>query len=519
MAMTNLEVGPCKATDSPKVVVLVGKKAAIAGGGLAKHVPSMDSSVLQTMLEEVKPGDNGASTSTWLPGTGGGPATRLVLAVLPDKVSRHNSPICSHSITSLIQKEAGGKGDVRVLAAIDEESAVGPVACAVAKAFPLFNGKSKAEGEDEEAERTIRTSFVKADGSEVTEELRLAGARAAMGGVRRAANIADTPPEEMTAEALVQQATDVAKALGVKATVIRGPELDAKGYGGIWGVGKAAESPPGLVILSYEPEGATDATETVCLVGKGIMYDTGGLSLKISGAMCGMKHDNGGAAGLLGAFEAAVSLKAEQRLHLLLCIAENAIGPKAMRNDDILKCYSGKTVEINNTDAEGRLVLADGVAHATKHLSPNLVVDMATLTGAQMISTGKKHAAILANQEDVELRAVRAGRHSGDLAHPLVYAPELFKDEFKSKVADMKNSVKDRMNAQSSCAGTFIEQHLAKDYTGGWLHVDMAGPSTADERGTGYGVGFILSLLKVKAFAEASRQYLVSRSIPDAIGH
>ena len=122
---------------------------------------------------------------------------------------------------------------------------------------------------------------------------------------------------------------------------------------------------------------------------------------------------------------------------------------------------------------------------------------MATLTGAQMVATGRKHAAVMANTDALEQEAVLAGRHSGDLVHPIIYAPELYRAEFKSKVADMKNSVKDRMNAQTSCAGTFIGEHLHQDYTGEWLHVDMAGPSTDDERGTGYGVALLLGLSDV----------------------
>ena len=144
-------------------------------------------------------------------------------------------------------------------------------------------------------------------------------------------------------------------------------------------------------------------------------------------------------------------------------------------------------------------MLGDGVAHASSKLSPtpDLIVDMATLTGAQLVTTGKKHAAVMCNREEVEARAVAAGRHSGDLAFPIIYCPEFYRSEFASKVADMKNSVKDRMNAQTSCAGTFVGEHLDEDYEGGWLHVDMAGPATAGERGTGYGVGLLLSLAGV----------------------
>lgn len=218
--------------------------------------------------------------------------------------------------------------------------------------------------------------------------------------------------------------------------------------------------------------------------------------------MCGMKGDMGGSAGLLGAFFAAVRLQVPKKITLLLCLAENAIGPLAFRNDDILTMYSGKTVENNNADAEGRLVLGDGVAHATKHYAEDLdlVVDMATLTGAQLVTTGKKHASVLANTAELEQKALQAGLRSGDLCYPILYAPELLFSEFESKVADMKNSVKDRSNAQASCAGHFIEKHLAKDYEGGWVHIDMAGPSSRAERGTGYGVALILSLLEAPGF-------------------
>lgn len=324
-------------------------------------------------------------------------------------------------------------------------------------------------------------------------------------GVRLAARLSDMTPAELTTTAYAAECKAVADALGDTVTYreITGEAL--KPYGGLYGVGQAATCPPRLVILEYTPPegdvGESSPEKTVALVGKGIVYDTGGLSLKPKTGMCGMKHDMGGSAGMLGAFYSACKLKTPRKITLLMCLAENAIGPTAFRNDDILTMYSGKTVEVNNCDAEGRLVLGDGVAHATKHIEGlDLVIDMATLTGAQMVCTGKKHAGILANTEELEQRAVKAGLHSGDLCYPMVYAPELLKDEFNSKVADMKNSVKDRGNAQSSCAGHFIEAHLAKDYKGGWLHVDMAGPSTNAERGTGYGVGLVLSLLQAPGF-------------------
>jgi len=151
-------------------------------------------------------------------------------------------------------------------------------------------------------------------------------------------------------------------------------------------------------------------------------------------------------------------------------------------------------VEVNNTDAEGRLVLADGCAWVARNRCPDLLIDVATLTGAQAMATGKDIAAIVASDEETERRAVVAGRRSGDLVHPLPFAPELHRRELHSHVADMRNSVKNRGNAQASCAAQFIANHLG-DYDGQWLHVDMAGPSTAAGHGTGFGVGLLLALL------------------------
>lgn len=157
--------------------------------------------------------------------------------------------------------------------------------------------------------------------------------------------------------------------------------------------------------------------------------------------MPGMKRDCGGAAGILGAYYAAVKGGFGQNLHAVFCLAENAVGPEATRPDDIHTLYSGKTVEINNTDAEGRLVVSDGVVYADRDLKANIILDMCTLTGAQGVATGKFHAAHLTNSEAWEDLTSRAGRTSGDLSFPLVYTPELHFQEFSSAVADMKNSV------------------------------------------------------------------------------
>ncbi|XP_026316541.1 probable aminopeptidase NPEPL1 isoform X2 [Hyposmocoma kahamanoa] len=207
--------------------------------------------------------------------------------------------------------------------------------------------------------------------------------------------------------------------------------------------------------------------------------------------MVGMKGDCAGAAGVLAAFGVMVRARPTLNLHAVLCLAENAVGPKATRPDDIHKLYSGRTVEINNTDAEGRLVLSDGVVYAHRDLKADTIVDMATLTGAQAVATGKYHAAIVSNTSRLEALCTVAGLRSGDLVHPLPYTPELHFSEFSSSVADMTNSVADRNNAQPSCAGLFILAHLGFDFPGSWLHIDMAAPAGVGDRATGYGVALL----------------------------
>jgi len=290
---------------------------------------------------------------------------------------------------------------------------------------------------------------------------------------------------------------------------IAGTELRDGGFGGLWGVGKAAERLPILAILSFTP---ASPVKTVAWIGKGIVYDTGGLSIKTPTTnMCGMKSDMGGSAAVLGAFNIYVKSSKNaphlNTIHAIFCLAENAIGPLAVRNDDVLNMYSGKTVEINNTDAEGRLVMADGVAYASKHLNPDLIIDIATLTGAQLITTGKRHAGLVCNDDVMEALVIKSGKATGNIVFPMLYAPEvLFATQFSSKIADMKNSVKDRANAQASSAGHFVESHLVGDkwdYTkkvekkGLWVHLDIAGVATdSDDMGTGYGPALLNEIVR-----------------------
>ncbi|XP_968492.2 probable aminopeptidase NPEPL1 [Tribolium castaneum] len=430
------------------------------------------------------------------------------VAALPVKCSRHNTPSRAHAITRLVQSCTVGLDESIVI--ICERNDVYASGCAVARAFPLYSRKT---GSNTTEYSTVSVEFVivpsnsdEIDGTELSaEELKILDDAAT--GIRLAARIVDTPCNEMNVDHFLQEIREVGDALKIQPTIIRGEELAERGFGGIYGVGKAANVPPALAVLSYTPQGAHS---TIAWVGKGIVYDTGGLSIKGKTAMPGMKRDCGGAAGILGAFYAAVKANFTQNLHAVFCLAENAVGPNATKPDDIHTLYSGRTVEINNTDAEGRLVLSDGVAFAQKDLKANVILDMATLTGAQGVATGKYHAAVLTNNEDWENMAMEAGLISGDLVFPIPFCPELHFSEFSSAVADMKNSVADRSNAQSSCAGLFIAAHLGFDYPGVWVHVDMATPVHCGERATGYGVALLTTL-----FGKYCKQPLLKSIGPD----
>lgn len=479
---TRIEFAPAGTpVGSGKVLVVVGRAERLRAAAVTELLPPGAAAVWSAMIDGASPGDAGAATSTWL---ADGAFRKVAAVVIPDACSRHNAPARPDVILDHVAGQAGGE-DAAIVLALDRADHALAAATAIARAFPRFNRKS---GGGEEKSRTVTVGFVAPDAP--VDPARVA---IVTESVRLAADLVDRPTDELHTEAFAALARAQAESLGnphVKVETIAGTALKERGLGGLWGVGRAAMHGPALVVLTYDPPGAK---RTLAWVGKGLVYDTGGLSLKTKEGMPGMKRDMGGAAAVLGAFLAAVKLGTPARIHALLCLAENAIGPNAVRNDDILTLYSGKTVELNNTDAEGRLVLGDGVAWASKHLAPDVVVDMATLTGAQLMATGKRHAGIVCNDEQLEGACVEAGRRSGDLVHPLPYAPELFRREFKSDVADLKNSVKDRMNAQSSCAAQFVAEHLV-GYAGPWLHVDMAGPGDNGDRGTGYGVALLTTL-------------------------
>jgi probable aminopeptidase NPEPL1 len=427
------------------------------------------------------------------PGLLGGIATsrtpagkRLTVAALPDAPSRHTAPSRAEGIRKVTAAAGfGAAGRSAVLLVLDDEQHVLPAVNAVGRALPTYTAKSNAK-----TGGTLAVACTLRNGKALPVP---AATRDVVELARQAAHLVDTPPTELNPAEFAARARRLLRSVrGVRIREIAGDALLRSGLGGIHAVGRCAKVPPRLLLATA---GGPARGAHIALVGKGVTYDTGGLHLKARGMMETMKADMGGAAAMLAAFTALAKQRPPCRLSLLLCMAENAIGPAAYKPDDVLTLHSGKTVEINNTDAEGRLLLADGCSYAARVLGASIVLDAATLTGAQGVATGDVHAAIIANDERVEQALLDAGRATGDLCWPLPFAPELYRSEFASPVADMRNSVKNRSNAQVSCAAEFVHWHL--DGTkASWGHVDLASPAFRNDRGTGFGVALIVDAVR-----------------------
>jgi probable aminopeptidase NPEPL1 len=471
-----------------KTVAVIGPASLFRQSKLPKLLGKKLDGLIVALAKELDPGDLGSAGST-LTGT---EPVRLAVGVLPDRLSRYNSESraeCVRRVVAQIKGSPGAsKGKLAIILLVDDPAHVLAQAIAVGRCFPQYSGKSKPP-------KGPRVQLLAVDhrGEVVKPDSHVVGTVAI---VRDSAELVDTPPTELDPEAFAARVHTLLEGTDVHIEEIVGDELVARGLGGIHAVGRAALAAPRMVVASYDPDAGAEnndelpARRHVALVGKGVTFDTGGLHIKPRGGMEGMKCDMGGAAAMLGAFRVLVAARCPHRVSLILCLAENSVGPASFKPDDILTMHSGKTVEVNNTDAEGRLLLADGVSWAARELGADTIVDAATLTGAQLIATGVLHGAIISNDADLEAAAVAAGHSSGDLVHPLPFAPELFKQEFCSGVADMCNSVHNRMNAQSACAAQFVYNHL--DGTNvRWLHLDLAGPAFPKDRGTGYGVAVI----------------------------
>ena len=332
-----------------------------------------------------------------------------------------------------------------------------------------------------------------------TQELRAAAERAALVAERtnRARDLANMPPNELNPHTLGEKAQELAhEHEHLTCEVLATRELDALGMGALSAVGRGSRNEPRLIVLRYEPPN-THGDVVLGLVGKSITFDAGGISLKPAAKMEDMKGDMAGGAGTLHGIGAIAALQLPIRAVAVLAAAENLPGGDAFRPGDILRAANGKTIEIINTDAEGRLVLADALWYARREGATH-VLDLATLTGAMELALGDLYAGYFANDDDWSDRIRRAADRSGDFAWPFPLHRR-YRQYVDSAFADMKNGSTLRQGSPV-LAAKFLEE-FAGD--GPWAHVDMAGPGFLERSrgdymrvpgGTGYGVRLIAEL-------------------------
>ncbi len=306
--------------------------------------------------------------------------------------------------------------------------------------------------------------------------------------------LVNEPSNSMTPEVLSLRAREMAERYGLAVDILDEPRLAELDMNAILGVGRGSDEPSRMVVLRYAPEGAP-SDRTVALVGKGVTFDTGGISIKPSDGMEKMKYDMAGAAAVFGAMRAIAQLQPKVNVLGIAPLVENMPSGRALKPGDIVKGHSGRSIEILNTDAEGRLILSDAISYA-RRLGATEIVDLATLTGAVSIALGNVNAAILGTDDALVEKLIGAGRLSGEKLWRLPLDPE-YREIVKSDVADLKNST-------GRPAGTITAAHFLCEFAEGtpWAHIDIAGMAWQNEKKSfmakgpsGFGVRTLINYL------------------------
>ncbi len=322
-----------------------------------------------------------------------------------------------------------------------------------------------------------------------------------------ARDLVNEPGQSLPPRELARRAQELAQELGLRCEVFDEKALEKLGMGGILAVGKGSDEPPRLIALEYTPHPAPSPlkgegwgegeSQPIVLVGKGITFDSGGISIKPREGLEAMKYDMSGAAAVLGALRAIALLKLPISVVGLIAAAENLPSGKALKPGDVIQISNGKTVEVTNTDAEGRLVLADALVYAQRY-NPQAVIDLATLTGACTIALGKEAAGLFSNDESLAQKIQRAAQQTGERVWPLPLYDE-YKEIIKSEIADIKNSANKGPQAGAAVGAIFLKEFVSYP----WAHLDIAGVAYDVESrlyhakgATGYGVRLLTQLVQ-----------------------
>ena len=334
-----------------------------------------------------------------------------------------------------------------------------------------------------------------AGGAGATNQGALDLGRAVADAQMLARDLVNEPGGILTAPEFADRAAAVGRDRGLTVKVWDETEIAEGGLGGLLGVNRGSTLPPRLVELTYDPPGPKHGT--LALVGKGIVFDAGGLSIKTGQGMMTMKYDMGGGAAVIGAMSAMAEIAPAAQVRAFVPMTDNMLGGDATRPGDVLKIRNGKTIEVLNTDAEGRLILADALSLASE-TEPDAIVDLATLTGACVVALGPKIAGLMGNNDEWTTAVKNASAVSGERVWHLPL-PGDYTKQVESSVADMKNIGKPQGGALT--AGLILKEFVAEGIP--WAHLDIAGPSWSDsddaeitKGGTGFGVRLLIELAR-----------------------
>ncbi len=427
--------------------------------------------------------------------TGLGPALTARRAAYPAETLRRAAGAASRSL-------AGTGSAAFALPARDVEhvAAVGEGALLGAYSFTRHRGRTAGDVKTPLTDVTVLTSLAK-DKAANAAASRAQEVAASVALVR---DLVNTAPGDLPPAAFADAVVAAAKRHPVTVQVLDEKQLAKGGYGGILGVGLGSARPPRLVKVSYAPRGAK---RHLALVGKGITFDSGGISLKPPAGMETMKSDMAGGAAVVGAVLALARLRTKVRVTAWVPLAENMPSGTAQRPSDVLTTYGGRTVEVLNTDAEGRLVLADAIVAASEE-HPDAIVDVATLTGHQVLALGHRYAAIMSNDEDLRAQVHAVASRVGETMWPMPLPVEL-RSSMDSQVADIAN-MGERMGGML-VAGLFLQEFVGDRADGdgkiAWAHLDIAGPSYLEgtpwgythKGGTGHAVRTLVALAEEMA--------------------
>ncbi|MGA4842436.1 leucyl aminopeptidase [Streptomyces sp. G45] len=491
--MTALTLSTAAASGLRADAIVVGVAKGAEGPVVAPGAESVDKAFdgkLATVLSTLG-ASGGEGEVTKLPAPSGFKAP-VVLAVglgpAPEKGEAFDADVLRRAAGTAARALAGSKKAAFALPVegADSVSAIGEGALLGAYSFDAYKGaakdakaQGKAAKDDKGADKAplAEVALLGAKPRDKAHKAAVERALAVSEELNRARDLINTPPNDLDPEAFAAVATAAGKEHGVKVQVLDEKALAKGGFGGILGVGAGSAAPPRLVKLSYT---SPKAKKHLAFVGKGITYDSGGISLKPAGHNETMKCDMAGAAAVFAAVVAAARLGLEVNVTGWLALAENMPSGSATRPGDVLRMYSGKTVEVLNTDAEGRLVLADALTKASED-KPDAIVDVATLTGAMVLALGDRTFGIMANDDAFRASLHEIAEEVGEPSWPMPM-PEHLRKGMDSPTADIAN-----MGARMGgglVAGLFLKEFVGEGIT--WAHLDIAGPAFNEAAPFGY---------------------------------